>query len=38
MLADLEPLAMADARAEDFIDPGEDGVFVPDIQDGECSA
>ncbi len=38
VLADLEPLTIADARDEDFIDPGEDRAFVPDIQDGECSA
>ncbi len=37
-LADLEPLAITDARDEDFIDPGEDRAFVPDVQDGECSA
>jgi sulfite reductase (NADPH) hemoprotein beta-component len=38
VLADLEPLTIADARDDDFIDPGEDRAFVPDIQDGECSA
>ena len=37
-LADLQSLSLADARPEDFIDPGEDRAFVPDVQDGECSA
>jgi sulfite reductase beta subunit-like hemoprotein len=37
-LADLEPLTIADARADDFIDPGDDRAFVPDVQDGECSS
>jgi sulfite reductase (NADPH) hemoprotein beta-component len=38
VLADLEPLTLADARPEDFIDPGDDRAFVPDVQEGECSA
>jgi sulfite reductase (NADPH) hemoprotein beta-component len=38
VLADLEPLTLDDAKADDFIDPGDDRVFVPEVQDGECSA
>jgi len=38
LLADLEPMAVAEARPEDFIDPGDDRAFVPEVQDGECSA
>jgi sulfite reductase beta subunit-like hemoprotein len=37
-LADLEPMTLEQATPEDFIDPGEDRAFVPDVQDGECSA
>jgi sulfite reductase beta subunit-like hemoprotein len=37
-VADLEQLTADQARPEDFIDPGEDRAFVPDVQDGECSA
>jgi sulfite reductase beta subunit-like hemoprotein len=37
-LVDLESLAPGEARDEDFIDPGENETFVPDVQDGECSA
>ncbi len=37
-IADLEQIALDHATAEDFIDPGEDQAFVPDVQDGECSA
>ena len=38
LLADLEPLSIAEAQPEDFIDPGDDRAFAPDVQDGECSA
>ena len=37
-LADLEGLAEADARPEDFIDLAEDKEFAPEVMDGECSA
>jgi sulfite reductase beta subunit-like hemoprotein len=37
-VADLEQLTLEQAQPEDFIDPGEDQAFVPDVQDGECSA
>lgn len=37
-LADLATLAPGDARDEDFVDPGEEQAFVPEVQDGECSA
>jgi sulfite reductase beta subunit-like hemoprotein len=35
---DLEQMTAEQATPEDFIDPGEDRMFVPDVQDGECSA
>ena len=38
VLVDLEPLALADAAPEDFIDLGELAAFNPEVQDGECSA
>ena len=38
VLADLEHLTIEDARAEDFIDPGDDRAFVPDVQEGECAS
>ena len=38
VLVDLEPLALADASPEDFIDLGELAAFNPEVQDGECSA
>ena len=38
VLVDLEPLALADATPEDFIDLGELAAFNPEVQDGECSA
>ena len=38
VLADLEPLGVEQAQPEDFIDPGDDRPFVPDVQEGECSA
>jgi sulfite reductase (NADPH) hemoprotein beta-component len=37
-VADLEQITLEQARPDDFIDPGEDQAFVPDVQDGECSA
>ncbi|NUR55138.1 MAG: nitrite/sulfite reductase [Acidobacteria bacterium] len=37
-IADLEQMTLDAARPEDFIDPGDDHAFVPDVQDGECSA
>jgi sulfite reductase beta subunit-like hemoprotein len=37
-VADLEQLTLEQATPEDFIDLGEDRAFVPDVQDGECSA
>ena len=38
VLADLEPLAEADASPADFVDLGEAGEFAPEILEGECSA
>jgi sulfite reductase beta subunit-like hemoprotein len=38
VLADLEHLTIEDARPEDFIDPGDDRAFVPDVQEGECAS
>jgi sulfite reductase (NADPH) hemoprotein beta-component len=37
-LAPLEELRIEDARAEDFIEPGQDQDFRPAVQDGECAA
>ena len=37
-LADLQQLAEADAKPEDFIDLAETGEFTPEVMDGECSA
>jgi sulfite reductase (NADPH) hemoprotein beta-component len=37
-LADLESMTLEDVRDEDFVDPGEEQAFVPDVQEGECSA
>jgi sulfite reductase beta subunit-like hemoprotein len=37
-VADLEQMTMEQTTPEDFIDPGDDQAFVPDVQDGECSA
>jgi hypothetical protein len=31
---DLEQMTAEQATPEDFIDPGEDRMFVPDVQDG----
>jgi len=37
-VADLEQLTADDVRPQDFIDPGEDHAFNPEVMDGECSA
>lgn len=37
-LADLEPLAAADATDEDFVDLGETDAFRPETSEGECAA
>jgi hypothetical protein len=37
-LADLEKMNPEDALPADFIDPGEDHAFNPEVMDGECSA
>jgi sulfite reductase (NADPH) hemoprotein beta-component len=37
-LADVETLAPAEARPEDFVDLGEDAEFNPEAQEGECAA
>jgi sulfite reductase beta subunit-like hemoprotein len=37
-LADLESMTADDALPADFIDPGEDHAFSPEVMDGECSA
>jgi sulfite reductase beta subunit-like hemoprotein len=37
-LADLEQMAPEDALPADYIDPGEDHAFNPEVMDGECSA
>lgn len=36
-LADLEPLSLADATAEDFVDLGEVTAFAPETTEGECA-
>jgi sulfite reductase (NADPH) hemoprotein beta-component len=36
--ADLERMTAEDALPADFIDPGEDHAFSPEVMDGECSA
>ncbi|HEU4381992.1 MAG TPA: nitrite/sulfite reductase [Anaeromyxobacteraceae bacterium] len=38
LLADLEPLRLEDARAEDFIEPGSAKAFHPETSAGECAA
>jgi hypothetical protein len=38
VLADLEKMALEDTEPADFIDPGEDVAFNPEVMDGECSA
>jgi sulfite reductase (NADPH) hemoprotein beta-component len=37
-VADLEQLTPEDVLPQDFIDPGEDQAFNPEVMDGECSA
>jgi sulfite reductase beta subunit-like hemoprotein len=37
-VADLERMTPEDALPADFIDPGEDHAFSPEVMDGECSA
>jgi sulfite reductase beta subunit-like hemoprotein len=37
-VADLEQLTADDVLPQDFIDPGEDHAFNPEVLDGECSA
>jgi sulfite reductase (NADPH) hemoprotein beta-component len=37
LVADLEHLDLEDAKAEDFVDLGEDQEFRPDVQEGECA-
>jgi sulfite reductase beta subunit-like hemoprotein len=37
-VADLERMTADDALPADFIDPGEDRAFSPEVMDGECSA
>jgi hypothetical protein len=37
-VADLEQLTAEDVLPQDFIDPGEDQAFNPEVMDGECSA
>jgi sulfite reductase beta subunit-like hemoprotein len=37
-LAPLEGLRIEDARAEDFVEPGQDEAFRPEAQEGECAA
>jgi hypothetical protein len=38
LLADLEALAPADAKPEDFVDLGDQGEFTVEVAEGECSA
>jgi sulfite reductase beta subunit-like hemoprotein len=37
-VADLEQLTSDDVLPQDFVDPGEDHAFTPEVMDGECSA
>ncbi len=37
-VSDLEKMAADEALPTDFIDPGEDHAFNPEVMDGECSA
>ncbi len=37
-VADLEKMTADDVLPADFIDPGEDHAFSPEVMDGECSA
>jgi sulfite reductase beta subunit-like hemoprotein len=38
VLAPFEELRIEDARAEDFVEPGQDEEFRPAVQEGECAA
>jgi hypothetical protein len=38
VLAPLEPLTLADARAEDWVEPGSDELFRAEVQESECAA
>ncbi len=38
LLSDLEEITAASVTPEDYIDLAESKAFVPDTQDGECSA
>ena len=38
VLQDLERMTVEDAVPADFVDPGEDHAFNPEVMDGECSA
>ena len=37
-IADLERMTPEEALPSDFVDPGEDTAFKPEVMDGECSA
>ena len=37
-VADLERMTAEDVLPADYIDPGEDHAFSPEVMDGECSA
>jgi sulfite reductase (ferredoxin) len=37
-VADLEKMTGEDAMPPDFIDPGEDHAFRPEVMDGECAS
>ena len=37
-VADLEKMAAEEALPADFIDPGEDHAFNPEVMDGECAS
>jgi sulfite reductase (NADPH) hemoprotein beta-component len=37
-VADLERMTTDDVQPADYIDPGEDHAFTPEVMDGECSA
>jgi sulfite reductase beta subunit-like hemoprotein len=37
-VADLEKMAAEEAMPADFIDPGEDHAFNPEVMDGECAS
>jgi hypothetical protein len=37
-VADLERMGAEEALPADFIDPGEDHAFNPEVMDGECAS